>query len=84
MACHYSRYGFIITDTCPFAFRITRCLVSPGLALGRPRRETAAASGHQRQTSDISMASGAHLSTIVNLSTISILWAAFHVCDIPP
>ncbi|KAJ2898884.1 hypothetical protein MKZ38_003604 [Zalerion maritima] len=61
MASHNTRYGFIITDACVVALRITRRPIGVGLAAGRPRREAAAgaASGHQRHISDITMTSGA-------------------------
>ena len=64
MALERSRYGFIITDAGLTALRITRVPTHPGLAQGRPAREkgpsvaVATYGGHQRQISDVTMASG--------------------------
>ncbi|KAH8654679.1 hypothetical protein BGZ61DRAFT_572799 [Ilyonectria robusta] len=58
MARHQTRYGFIITDANLVALRLTREPISTGLAQERPRREAAALAGHQRHSSDVTMASG--------------------------
>ncbi|KAJ3556124.1 hypothetical protein NPX13_g10205 [Xylaria arbuscula] len=59
MAENNSRYGFIITDEVLVVLRLTRKPTGQGLAADRPRRQVATpATGHQRQVSDISMASG--------------------------
>ncbi|KAM4057191.1 hypothetical protein HRG_004031 [Hirsutella rhossiliensis] len=52
MAYHSSRYGFIITDGCLVALRLTRKPTSPGLAAGRFPRATVR---HVRYSSDLSM-----------------------------
>ncbi|KAI1122184.1 hypothetical protein F5Y10DRAFT_254571 [Nemania abortiva] len=59
MVENYTRYGFIITDDCLVVMRATRKPIGPGLAADRPRRQAATfVAGHQRQFSDVSMASG--------------------------
>ncbi|KAH6627772.1 hypothetical protein F5144DRAFT_283697 [Chaetomium tenue] len=59
MACYFSRYGFIITDTVLVVLRITRQEVGPGLAASRSRRPRGPnpAASHARHPSDVSMTS---------------------------
>ncbi|KAJ4314844.1 hypothetical protein N0V84_008675 [Fusarium piperis] len=52
MAYNNSRYGFIITDECLVALRLTRMVTPETLAANRPSRATA---GHTRYASDASM-----------------------------
>ncbi|KAI0526161.1 hypothetical protein F5B22DRAFT_632727 [Xylaria bambusicola] len=59
MADNNSRYGFIITDEVLVVLRLTYKRTGQGIAADRPRRQVATpTTGHQRQVSDISMASG--------------------------
>jgi len=55
MACHRSRYGFVITDGNLVVFRLTRKSIPSGIAAARPRRTPAM---HVRYPSDVSGASG--------------------------
>ncbi|OAA63273.1 hypothetical protein SPI_03436 [Niveomyces insectorum RCEF 264] len=58
MTANSSRYGFIITDTCFVALRLTRSDIGPGIAADLPTRTaTAGPSGHRSQPSDTSMLS---------------------------
>ncbi|KJZ70541.1 hypothetical protein HIM_10085 [Hirsutella minnesotensis 3608] len=62
MARHRSRYGFIFTDACLVALRLTREPTGTGIGLARPRRDAAAIAaaiaGHKRHSSDVTMTSG--------------------------
>ncbi|KAF4989222.1 hypothetical protein FDECE_14785, partial [Fusarium decemcellulare] len=57
MARNSNRYGFILTETNLVVLRLTRQPIDAGMSRSRPQRVTTTGFIHQRDSSDVSMAS---------------------------